>query len=143
MTPERPAASVCPVCSRDVRMSGAIQHSPDCPNREEQQRAKSASESVDISVLPDLTAKSSNAASVRREEYGYGAWYPQGVTPTPGERYEFQDFVGARFVATVREFHSVFYPDEPVGERLLLRIEFDDRPPFETNLPILFRELAS
>lgn len=82
------------------------------------------------------------AVLAQPEEYGYGPWAGPGVTPTPGERYEFEDFIGARFVATVRAFSSVFYPDEPVGERRMLRIEFEDRQAFETNLPVRFRELA-
>ena len=70
-------------------------------------------------------------------------WYEPGVTPTPGERYEFEDFVGARFTGTLAAWMTV--PMEDVDGRACtgLRLVFDDRSAFETNLPVRFRDAHS
>lgn len=67
-------------------------------------------------------------------------WYPPGVTPTPGERYEFEDFVGARFTATLASWCDVPMDDSEGRPCVGLRLNFDDRHSFETNLPIRFRD---
>lgn len=70
-------------------------------------------------------------------------WHPQGVAPEHGKRYEFEDFVGARFEATFDRYLSVPMEgtDGQVGPGL--RLEFLDRGAFETNLPIRFRDCAA
>lgn len=69
-----------------------------------------------------------------------GGWYGPRVTPIPGERYEFEDFVGARFTATLTAWMTV--PMDDVGGRECygLRLVFDDHADFETNLPVRFRD---
>lgn len=64
-------------------------------------------------------------------------WAPQGVLPLVGETYEFEDFVGARFVGTVKQLRL----NEPGYEPIC--IEFRDGKSFETNLPLRFREMAA
>lgn len=77
-------------------------------------------------------------------------WYEQGEVPVEGRRYEFEDFAGGRFTATFRRYRSfgtrsgldgealIADPDEPAGP--FLRLDFEDRQAFETNLPIRFRD---
>lgn len=69
-------------------------------------------------------------------------WHPPGVTPTPGERYEFEDFVGARFTGTLATWQTVPMNDADGRAGAGLRLTFDDRDAFETNLPIRFRAAA-
>ncbi len=69
-------------------------------------------------------------------------WYPPGVTPTPGERYEFEDFVGARFTATLASWCSLPMENVDGNMSVGLRLNFDDRGSFETNMPIRFRDAA-
>lgn len=51
--------------------------------------------------------------------------------PEVGVRYEWCDFIGATFIGTLAHY---FTNDD--GE---LELEFSDRQPFATNLPIAFR----
>lgn len=55
----------------------------------------------------------------------------QKPPPTIGSRYRFTDFVGASFEATFAGHSTVDGA---------LRLEFEDRGPFETNLPIDYEE---
>ncbi len=59
-----------------------------------------------ISVLPD-------------------GWYPPGVTPTPGERYEFEDFIGARFTATLASWCDI--PMEDIDGRTVIGLRLNFR----------------
>lgn len=67
-------------------------------------------------------------------------WYEPGVTPTPGKRYEFEDFVGARFVGTLAGWESVDMEDIDGHLCRGVSLTFTDRCGFETNLPIRFRD---
>jgi hypothetical protein len=66
-------------------------------------------------------------------------WSPPGITPTPGERYEWEDFVGARWTATLVSWSSVQMDDVDGHPCVGLRLVFEDRGAFETNLPVRFR----
>ena len=69
-------------------------------------------------------------------------WYAHGVTPEPGERYEWEPFIGSRFTATLASWSQIPMEDS-IGEPCVgLRLTFDDRGALETNLPIRFRDAS-
>jgi len=73
----------------------------------------------------------------------YGEWGAQGVTPEPGTRYEFEDFIGARFVGTLRAWSHVVVMDVDDRPTKGVCLFFSDRGSFETNMPIRFREVLA
>jgi hypothetical protein len=64
-------------------------------------------------------------------------WYPPGVLPEVGKRYEWQNFFGNTFVATLDSFE---FGDLGDGDGNGLILDFTDHEGFKTNLPIRFRD---
>ena len=62
----------------------------------------------------------------------------QKPPPKVGERYRFVDFLGASFVATFTGHETVQLEDGPH-----LRLHFEDRGDFTTNLPIDYEPVSS
>lgn len=73
----------------------------------------------------------------------YGPWYEHRRPPEPGTRYEFEDFVGARWEATLSSWCSVPMENVDGFACVGVRLNFDDHPSFETNMPIRFREVIA
>lgn len=73
-------------------------------------------------------------------EHLAGGWYPPGVVPESGHRYEFEDFVGARFVGTFDRLEENVRLDPPDDHGPVLLLHFTDRPGFATNFPVRFRD---
>ena len=84
---------------------------------------------------------------------GNTGWYEKGVYPTEGERYEFEDFIGARFTGTFDHFETHRTKPLLTGGTMLEHLDphdakavlyitlyFTDHPSFTTNMPVRFRD---